>query len=80
MAADLHLSRSYLCNVENGVRIPSIDLLVDIAEQYEVSLDYLLLGKDLNSQRARLLKETQSAMNLLREAENILEAQKKQLF
>ncbi|MBR3109059.1 MAG: helix-turn-helix transcriptional regulator [Clostridia bacterium] len=38
-----HISPSYYGNIERGMRIPSIDTLVQIANALNVSMDYLLL-------------------------------------
>lgn len=42
----LHTSRNYLAKLELGLRTPSIDMLIEIAETSGVTLDYLVLGKD----------------------------------
>lgn len=39
----LNFSREYLSYIENGKRRPSLDLLVDIANSLDVSLDDLLV-------------------------------------
>lgn len=38
----LHITRGALANYECGTRTPSIDLLIKIADYFNVSLDYLL--------------------------------------
>lgn len=38
----LHVSRSSISNYETGIRTPSYDLLVEIANFFNVSIDYLL--------------------------------------
>ena len=43
-AESLHISLSHLQKVELGANSASIDLLVDISELYEISIDYLLKG------------------------------------
>ncbi len=43
-AARLGVSPSHLCNLESGRREPSFGLLVDLANDLAVSLDYLMLG------------------------------------
>ncbi|MCI6755941.1 helix-turn-helix domain-containing protein [Oribacterium sp. HCP28S3_H8] len=45
LAEQLHCSRSHISQAERGVRSYSIDLLIDIAAFFDVSLDYLILGK-----------------------------------
>lgn len=44
-ALSLNITRQYLSLLEIGKRSASIDLLVDISIKYDVSLDYLILGK-----------------------------------
>ncbi len=43
----LHRSKSVVCGYENNVRIPPLDVLVNIAVIFNVSLDYLV-GIDKN--------------------------------
>ncbi len=43
----LHRSKSVVCGYENNVRIPPLDVLVNIATIFNVSLDYLV-GIDKN--------------------------------
>ena len=43
-ARRLGISSSHLCNLECGRREPSFSLLIDIATDLNVSLDYLILG------------------------------------
>ena len=43
VAKAAHISPSYYGNIERGMRIPSIDTLVQIANALSVSMDYLLL-------------------------------------
>lgn len=42
----LYISPSYLALIESGKRIPNLDVLVRIATVSDVSLDYLVFGKD----------------------------------
>lgn len=43
-AMALNISAQHLSNMEAGDRSPSIDLLVQMANHFHVSLDYLILG------------------------------------
>lgn len=45
LAEKLHCSYSHISQAERGARSYSIDLLIDMAEFFDVSLDYLILGK-----------------------------------
>ena len=44
-AARLSLSASHLSNIECGRKQPPLSLLVKVATEFEVSLDYLVLGR-----------------------------------
>ena len=41
----LKTDRSAIANYERGARIPPLDILISIAEHFNISLDYLILGK-----------------------------------
>jgi transcriptional regulator with XRE-family HTH domain len=41
----LKTDRSAIANYERGARIPPLDILITIAEHFNISLDYLILGK-----------------------------------
>ncbi|WP_165444102.1 helix-turn-helix domain-containing protein [Lachnoclostridium sp. Marseille-P6806] len=45
MASDLHISDTHLRKLEAGNRSASIELYIEIAQYFEVSLDELLLGR-----------------------------------
>ena len=45
VAMDLNISREALSHYENGKREPSIDMLVKMSEYFNVSIDYLIIGK-----------------------------------
>ncbi len=49
----LYISPSYLALIEAGKRIPNLDVLIQIVRVTDVSLDYLVFGKDetLDSQQ-----------------------------
>lgn len=42
----LYISPSYLALIESGKRAPSIEILAQISNICDVSVDYLLFGKD----------------------------------
>lgn len=46
LAAALNIDRSFLSHIESGKRGCSVDLLVQFSILFNVSLDYLALGKD----------------------------------
>ena len=45
LAVRLYIKDEHLRKVEAGKKGASIDLLIDIAELFDVSLDYLILGQ-----------------------------------
>ncbi|WP_144459951.1 helix-turn-helix domain-containing protein [Bacillus pumilus] len=49
LAKKLNVSRSALSQYELGTREPNYDLLIKIANFFEVTTDYLLTGKELNA-------------------------------
>lgn len=46
VAFDLSISREAISYYENGKRSPSIEMLVVFSEYYNVSIDYLVTGKE----------------------------------
>ena len=46
VSLDLHISREALSYYENGKREPSLALLVQMSKYYNVSIDYLITGKE----------------------------------
>ena len=53
LAEELNITDSHHRRIESGIRTGSIDLLIDIAAYFEVSMDYLLLRKVDQSGKAR---------------------------
>ncbi len=46
VASDLNISRESISYYENGKREPSLDLLVKMSEYFNVSINYLITGKE----------------------------------
>ncbi len=46
VSMDLNISRESLSYYENGKREPSLDLLVQMSEYFNVSINYLITGKE----------------------------------
>lgn len=44
LAERLHVDRNHIARMERGIRVCSIDLLVEVAALLDVSTDYLLVG------------------------------------
>lgn len=48
VAMDLSMSRESLSYYESGKRSPDIEMLVRLSEYFNVSIDYLITGKDFD--------------------------------
>lgn len=46
VAMDLNISREALSHYENGKREPSLAMLRKMSEYYNVSIDYLITGRE----------------------------------
>ena len=46
VALDLNISREALSHYENGRRSPDIEMLRKMSDYFNVSIDYLINGKD----------------------------------
>ena len=46
VAMDLNISRECLSYYENGKREPSLALLVEMSKYFNVSIDFLITGKE----------------------------------
>ena len=46
VAMDLNISREALSHYENGKREPSLDMLNRLSKYFNVSIDYLINGKE----------------------------------
>lgn len=64
LAEELNVYSKYISKIERG-STASIDLFVQIAEFFEVSTDYLLLGEIRNTHKVKT--QLQTAINLLQE-------------
>lgn len=61
MAVKLDIGDRYLRKIETGEKVPSIDVLVEIAALFGVSLDYIIIGKqpqdDLKQRLRTVIKD-----------------------
>ncbi|APA01586.1 helix-turn-helix domain-containing protein [Bacillus velezensis] len=57
LATKLNITRSALSQYELGTRNPDYDLLIKIADFFDVSIDYLLRGEDHYKDKARELRK-----------------------
>ena len=46
VALDLYISRESISYYENGQRSPDIEMLVKLSDYFDVSIDYLITGKE----------------------------------
>lgn len=46
VAMDLNISREAISYYENGQRCPNLEMLVKLSEYFNVSIHYLITGKD----------------------------------
>ncbi len=46
VAMDLNISRESLSYYENGKRNPDISILIKLSQYFDVSIDYLITGKE----------------------------------
>lgn len=53
LAEKLNITDSHLRRLANGSRAGSIDLLIDVAAYFHVTLDYLVLGKTDQTEKAK---------------------------
>lgn len=70
LAIKLNISDRHLGKIERGECAGSIDLLIEVAVYFEVSLDYLILGKEPQLSEAQ--KRLQAVMKELAEIRKIL--------
>ncbi|MBE5742954.1 MAG: helix-turn-helix transcriptional regulator [Clostridiales bacterium] len=49
VAMDLSISREALSYYENGKRSPDVEMLVTLSKYFKVSIDYLITGKDFDT-------------------------------
>lgn len=60
LAIKLNISDRHLRNLERGEYTPSIDLFVEIAAFFDVTLDHLIMGKALSDHEEQFEKQVTS--------------------
>ena len=70
LAEELGASHRHLGDLERGSSNGSVKVLIDIAEYFHVSMDYLLLGRD--SSKVQFQNELQAAMDHLEKIKDLL--------
>ena len=53
LAAAMNITNEYLRRIESGVRGGPVELLIEFAEYFHVSLDYIILGRENPSDEVR---------------------------
>ena len=53
LADEMNCSRDHMSKAERGVRSYSIDLLIELSQFFDVSLDYLVFVKKINHSEIR---------------------------
>ena len=46
LAKKINVSRTYIVKIENGLQIGPIEIAIELAMFFDVSMDFLLLGKE----------------------------------
>ena len=46
LAEKINVSRTYIVKIENGLQIGPIEIAIELAMFFDVSVDFLLLGKE----------------------------------
>ena len=54
VAMDLSISREAISYYENGLRCPNLEMLVKLSDYFNVSIDYLIIGKNFGEQSNRI--------------------------
>ena len=52
-AIDLNISREALSHYETGKRSPDIDMLLRLSDYFDVSVDFLITGKEFEARRKK---------------------------
>lgn len=65
LAMKLNISDRHLRRIEAGEKGPSIDILIEIATLLDVSLDYIIMGKQSQSDLKRQLCDLVQSLSVL---------------
>ena len=65
LADALNVDRTHISKLEAGTRACSIDLIIQLAAFFGVSLDYLILGKKEVSHNSSIAADVERAISLL---------------
>lgn len=53
LAEKMNISSQYLSRLERGMQSGAIELLIEFAEVFQVSLDYLILGQNVSQKEVK---------------------------
>ena len=53
VALDLNISREALSYYENGKRCPDVQMLINLAEYFDVSIHYLITGSEFHPKHSK---------------------------
>jgi transcriptional regulator with XRE-family HTH domain len=59
------VSRSYVGNIEQGITMPSLEVLMKICHQYHVSLDYIVYGTKSSQQTSESNSDLEEMIDVL---------------
>lgn len=65
LAIKLNISDRHLRSLERGEAAPSIDLLVEIMESFNTTLDYLIVGKTPSEKEELMKKKLRAKLHRL---------------
>ena len=69
----IHVSRNYLSKLEIGLRQPSIDLWIEIGVVTGATLDHLILGKPMTTDKEQIKSDLQSMIDRLTQLKEEME-------
>lgn len=71
LSFQLNIRSESISAIENGRRAASIDLLIDIAQVFDVTLDYLILGR-VDPTLKKLYSEAQIAIEHMQQMQKLI--------
>ena len=71
-AEKLNISVQHYRSIETGRRSASIELLIEIAYTFQVSLDYIIFGQSMEPRLKELKSELQNVISTLKAIEKTL--------
>ena len=78
LAEKLNVSQNTIAKIECGLRRPSIDFLIELAEFFETSISYLVLG--VLAEPIDKKREIEEAIELIDQMAELLQGKKEELL